>query len=108
MGTADFAHRVQSVKAATRNPEAFAIGASLVLCMAPDADFDAVMANRYGPVAGDFKPATLRGSIDQVVDGVHEYVDAGADWVIIALRPPFLFDELERFANEVMPQFAPG
>ena len=34
---------------------------------------------------------------------VSAYVDAGASYVILALRAPFDRDGLERFAAEVMP-----
>jgi hypothetical protein len=32
-------------------------------------------------------------------------VTAGADWLILTIRPPFDFDELELFAGAVMPRF---
>ena len=38
-----------------------------------------------------------------MVDKVGGYVDAGAEWVILAMRAPFDRDGLERFAAEVMP-----
>ena len=39
----------------------------------------------------------------QMVDRIGEYRDAGADWVIVALRAPFDVDGLDRFAAEVLP-----
>ena len=42
----------------------------------------------------------------EVITAAHRvYVDAGADWVILALRAPFDLDALERFAVEVAPAF---
>jgi hypothetical protein len=38
-----------------------------------------------------------------MVDKVAGYVDAGASWVILAMRAPFDRDGLERFAGEVLP-----
>ena len=38
-----------------------------------------------------------------MVGKVGAYVDAGASYVILALRAPFDRDGLERFAAEVMP-----
>jgi alkanesulfonate monooxygenase SsuD/methylene tetrahydromethanopterin reductase-like flavin-dependent oxidoreductase (luciferase family) len=46
----------------------------------------------------------LTGSVAEMVDRVGGYVEAGADWVILALRAPFDRDGLERFASEVIPQ----
>ena len=40
-----------------------------------------------------------RQSVDQVVDRIGEYVDAGADQVNLALRAPFDVDALEQFSN---------
>ena len=44
------------------------------------------------------RPGVLSGSVDQVVDRIGEYVDAGADQVNLALRAPFDVDALERFS----------
>ena len=41
----------------------------------------------------------LGGSVDEVVDRIRQYVDAGADQVNIALRAPFDLDSLEMFAD---------
>ena len=43
-------------------------------------------------------PACCGGSIEQVLDQIGRYVDAGADQVNIALRAPFDLDALEQFA----------
>jgi hypothetical protein len=39
-----------------------------------------------------------------MVDHVGAYTEAGAAWVILAMRAPFDRDGLERFASEVLPQ----
>ena len=44
-------------------------------------------------------PACSAASVDQVVDRIGEYVDAGADQVNLALRAPFDVDALEQFSN---------
>jgi hypothetical protein len=46
------------------------------------------------------------GSRDELVDQVGRYVDAGAEWVILAMRAPFDRDGLERFAADVLPAFS--
>jgi alkanesulfonate monooxygenase SsuD/methylene tetrahydromethanopterin reductase-like flavin-dependent oxidoreductase (luciferase family) len=48
----------------------------------------------------------LRGTGDELVDQVGRYVDAGAEWVILAMRSPFDHDALERFAASVLPAFS--
>ncbi len=54
-------------------------------------------------MANYVKPGVLSGSVQEMVDKVGGYVDAGASWVILAMRAPFDRDGLERFAAEVMP-----
>ena len=49
------------------------------------------------------KPGVLMGSVQEVVDRIGEYTDAGAEWVILAMRAPFDVDGLDRFAAEVLP-----
>ena len=67
---------------------------------------DEVMQFRYGATADQQKPAALAGSVAQITDKVGQYVAAGADWIIVALRPPYELDELAIFAEQVMPHFA--
>ena len=40
-----------------------------------------------------------------MVDRIGAYADAGAEWVILALRAPFDWDGLELFVRDVMPAF---
>jgi alkanesulfonate monooxygenase SsuD/methylene tetrahydromethanopterin reductase-like flavin-dependent oxidoreductase (luciferase family) len=49
------------------------------------------------------KPGVLSGTVQEMVDRVGGYVEAGASYVILAMRAPFDRDGLERFAAEVMP-----
>ena len=53
------------------------------------------------------RPGVLTGSVDEMVDRVGAYRDAGAEWLILAMRAPFDVDGLDRFAAEVLPQLAP-
>jgi alkanesulfonate monooxygenase SsuD/methylene tetrahydromethanopterin reductase-like flavin-dependent oxidoreductase (luciferase family) len=48
------------------------------------------------------------GTPQQVVDRIGEYERSGADWMILALRAPFDFEELHLFIREVMPKFPAG
>jgi hypothetical protein len=45
------------------------------------------------------------GSAQEVVDRVGAYRDAGAEWLILAMRSPFDVAGLDRFATEVLPAF---
>lgn len=67
-----------------------------------DGDLEA----QFGAIANFVRPGVLTGSVQEVVDRVGAYGDAGAEWVILAMRAPFDVDGLDRFAAEVLPQFA--
>ncbi len=60
---------------------------------------------QFGAIADFVRPGVLTGSMQEVVDRVGAYRDAGAEWVILAMRAPFDVDGLDRFAAEVLPQF---
>ena len=66
---------------------------------------DADLESQFADMAKWLRPGTLMGRGQEVVDGVGAYVDAGAEWVILAVRAPFDVDGLERFAAEVIPAF---
>ena len=58
---------------------------------------------QFGRMANYVKPGVLSGSVQEMVDKVGGYVEAGASQVNVAMRAPFDRDGLERFAAEVMP-----
>ena len=64
---------------------------------------DEELKRQFGPMSDYVKPGVLSGSVQEMVDKVGAYVDAGAAYVILAMRAPFDRDGLERFAAEVMP-----
>lgn len=66
---------------------------------------DEELRERFGGMADYIRPSALTGSNAEMVDRVGEYVDAGAHWVMLALRAPFDVLGVERFATEVMPAF---
>jgi F420-dependent oxidoreductase-like protein len=61
---------------------------------------------QFGAIANFVRPGVLTGSVQEVVDRVGAYGDAGAEWVILAMRAPFDVDGLDRFATEVLPAFS--
>lgn len=64
---------------------------------------DEELRRQFGPMSEYVKPGVLSGSVQEMVDKVGAYVEAGASYVILAMRAPFDRDGLERFASEVMP-----
>jgi F420-dependent oxidoreductase-like protein len=58
---------------------------------------------QFGAMSEYVKPGVLTGSVPEMVDKVSAYAEAGASWVILAMRAPFDRDGLERFAAEVLP-----
>jgi F420-dependent oxidoreductase-like protein len=67
---------------------------------------DDELRERFGGMTDWIRPSALTGSTTEIVDRLGEYADAGADWVMVALRAPFDVDGLDRFASEVMPALA--
>jgi alkanesulfonate monooxygenase SsuD/methylene tetrahydromethanopterin reductase-like flavin-dependent oxidoreductase (luciferase family) len=59
---------------------------------------------QFGAMAQYVAPGVLHGSVGEIVDRVGAYGEAGADWVILAMRAPFDVDGLDMFASEVLPQ----
>jgi alkanesulfonate monooxygenase SsuD/methylene tetrahydromethanopterin reductase-like flavin-dependent oxidoreductase (luciferase family) len=55
----------------------------------------------YGDIAEQARPGFLTGSEAQVADRVGQYVDAGADGVVLNMRAPFDIETIERFAMAV-------
>ena len=65
---------------------------------------DDALRTQFGKLAEFVRPGVLTGSVAEMVDRVGAYADAGADWVILAIRAPFDRDGLEQFAADVLPQ----
>lgn len=61
------------------------------------------LRRQFGRIADHVRPGVLSGSVGEMVDKVGAYVEAGAEYVILAMRAPFDRDGLERFAAEVVP-----
>jgi alkanesulfonate monooxygenase SsuD/methylene tetrahydromethanopterin reductase-like flavin-dependent oxidoreductase (luciferase family) len=64
---------------------------------------DEELTTQFGAMANYVRPGVLSGSVQEMVDKVAGYVEAGAAYVILAMRAPFNRDGLERFAAEVIP-----
>jgi F420-dependent oxidoreductase-like protein len=59
----------------------------------------------FGPMTDFVRPGILVGTPPRVIDRIREYAQAGAEWVILALRAPFDWAGLDLFVREVMPAF---
>ena len=57
------------------------------------------LLGQFGQLSSYVRPGVLGGSVDEVVDRIGQYVDAGADQVNLALRAPFDLDSLDTFAD---------
>lgn len=100
-----FAHKVEVLhrhcEDAQRDPAGITQSVNVGLAWR-DGDLQA----QFGGIAEFVRPGVLMGSVAEVVDRIGAYRDAGADWLILAMRAPFDVDGLDRFAAEVLPQLA--
>jgi len=103
---AEFAAGVRVVRTHAPEPDRVGLAASVPFVFVGEGDVDAEVRARYGGAADTVRDAALAGSIGRITDDVGRFVDAGAQWLILAVRPPFEFDALEAFATEVAPHFA--
>jgi alkanesulfonate monooxygenase SsuD/methylene tetrahydromethanopterin reductase-like flavin-dependent oxidoreductase (luciferase family) len=60
------------------------------------------LRSQFGGLSDYVRPGVLSGSVDEVVERVGQYVDAGADQVNLALRAPFDVDAVEQFAAALL------
>ena len=65
----------------------------------------AALNAQFGAALSFLEPGMLIGTPQEVIDRIGEYVNGGADWVILALRAPFDIEGLQVFIDEVMPAF---
>jgi alkanesulfonate monooxygenase SsuD/methylene tetrahydromethanopterin reductase-like flavin-dependent oxidoreductase (luciferase family) len=65
---------------------------------APD---EASLERQFGAIAAIVRPGVLMGSVDEIVDGIGRYVDAGADQINLALRAPYEIGVLDHLAEAI-------
>lgn len=94
---------------AGRDPQAVDKSINAVLAMGADEqEADAVLqrvAARRGEDSEFAKATMLAGTAPQVIERVHAYVEAGARHIVLSLQAPYATDQLERFAQDVIPAF---
>ena len=101
----DFSRKLAIVRGAAPDPDRLPVGVNVGLVVADEDGLDDALRLRFGPRAGEVKPGVRAGSVPQITGRVDRYVEAGADWIVVALRAPFELNALEAFAAEVVPQF---
>jgi alkanesulfonate monooxygenase SsuD/methylene tetrahydromethanopterin reductase-like flavin-dependent oxidoreductase (luciferase family) len=93
-----------------RDPASVIRSVNVGLVLGADEAAATAKRERFGEQFGSAAPfvlkASLAGTPQQVIDRIGEYREAGADLVVLALRPPFDLDGLETFIADVMPTFA--
>jgi F420-dependent oxidoreductase-like protein len=63
------------------------------------------LTQQFGAAASFLEAGMLIGTPQEVIDRIGAYVQAGAEWIILALRAPFDIEGLHVFVDEVMPAF---
>jgi F420-dependent oxidoreductase-like protein len=84
-------------EAVGRNPSSITCAVNVGLAFSDDS-----LRQQFGALADAIRPGVLTGSDDEIVDTVGRYADAGADQINIAMRAPWLTDELERLAPLIL------
>jgi len=104
VSAAEFAKSAATVREhAGSRPFVTGVNVGLVGDVAAE-DKERFLRERFG-AAAPVAEATLSGSSAEVIDQVARYAEAGADWLVVALRVPLEPEVLERFATEVIPAF---
>ena len=100
----DFAQKLAIVHDHAAAPEKIVTGVNVGLVFAdhdPDEELEPPLRRLLVVFV---KEGTLYGSVDQIVEKIGRYQEAGADWINIGVRYPFDLAALERFVTEVVPQ----
>jgi alkanesulfonate monooxygenase SsuD/methylene tetrahydromethanopterin reductase-like flavin-dependent oxidoreductase (luciferase family) len=98
-----FARKLEIVQRHSAHPERIVTGVNVGLVFA-EKNADEELKLRYGDAADLVKEGTLYGSVEQILDKIGRYQQAGADWINLGLRAPFDLAALGRFATEVIPR----
>jgi alkanesulfonate monooxygenase SsuD/methylene tetrahydromethanopterin reductase-like flavin-dependent oxidoreductase (luciferase family) len=101
-----FGRSYQVVRAHCPRPDEYVAGVNVGLMgELSESDRREFLIRRYGTADAAVSDGILEGSSARMIDRVGQYQEAGADWLIIALRPPIEQEVLARFAAEVIPAF---
>jgi alkanesulfonate monooxygenase SsuD/methylene tetrahydromethanopterin reductase-like flavin-dependent oxidoreductase (luciferase family) len=112
LSTVDWARKAgivrESAAAAGREPGAVTLSANVGLAIGRnDADVArkrAGLTTQFGGLATYLEPGILLGTPARALEHCMGYVDAGAEWIILAVRAPFDRDSLDLFCAQVLPE----
>lgn len=94
-------------EAAGRDPESITGSANLGLALARDVTSvdrkRAELPEKFGPVWQFLEPGILACTPEEAVERCLSYAEAGAEWLIFAMRPPFDRESLDLLVTEVLP-----
>jgi F420-dependent oxidoreductase-like protein len=87
----------QHCDAVDRDPSTIMCAVNVGLAYTDDS-----LRQQFGALAEGIRPGVLTGSDDEVVDKIGRYADAGADQINIAMRAPWMTEDLERLAPLIL------
>jgi F420-dependent oxidoreductase-like protein len=87
----------QHCDAAGRDPSSITCAVNVGLAFSEES-----IRNQFGGLTDMIRPGVLTGSDEQILDTVGRYRDAGADQINIAMRAPWLTEDLERLAPLIL------
>jgi len=97
----------EHARAVGRDPEQIEVSWAGALHVTDSASEKAVvlqaLAETYGRPVEAVEPTVLVGSVPEIVERLHRYLEVGVTHFIGILRPPFHHPSLRRFADEVIP-----
>jgi len=97
----DFAHKrgvlAQHCEAIGRDPATITCAVNVGLAYDEES-----LRRQFGDLAGGIRAGVLTGSDDQIVDTIGRYADAGAEQINIAMRAPWMTEDLERLAPLIL------
>ena len=98
----DFAERRRLVLDHAPDPDRFVTAVNLALVPEQVEPF-AYLRRRFGSAAPQVSQGAIVGPAASWAEQVDAYKEAGADWIIVAIRAPFDPEAVARFADEVLP-----
>ncbi|HEY2815413.1 MAG TPA: TIGR03560 family F420-dependent LLM class oxidoreductase [Acidimicrobiales bacterium] len=87
----------QHCEAVGRDPSSITCAVNVGLAYTDDS-----LRTQFGALAEAIRPGVLTGSDDEILDTVGRYAEAGADQINIAMRAPWMGDDLERLAPLIL------
>jgi F420-dependent oxidoreductase-like protein len=104
---ADVGGQVYAVRGACeaigRDPATMTLSAALVTCVGEDEDTFRRRADAIGQSADDLRRSGVAGTVDEVVDTIGRFTEAGMERIYLQILDLHDLDHLRLIASEVMP-----